>query len=67
MKLLVRNCPTVLLRLAGIAATDADVKFEDANVLMSELHADHVCVLECIPFAIYLEYQLIPKKENLLF
>ena len=65
MKLLVRNCPTVLLRLAGIEATDEEVKFEDANVLISELHADHVCILESIPFAIYLEYQLIPKKENL--
>ena len=54
MKLLVRNCPTVLLRLAGIEATDANVKFEDANVLISELHADHVCILESIPFAIYL-------------
>ena len=65
MKLLVRHCPTVLLRLAGIETNDAEIKFEDANVIMPELRADHVCILSWIPFAVYLEYQFNPKKELL--
>ena len=65
MKILMREYPNMILRLAQIDHYDGELRFEDSSILLPELHADHVCVLDSVPFGIYLEYQLIPRKDLL--
>jgi hypothetical protein len=66
VKRLFRDQPQALLRLAGVPP--AAVRFEDSNLNLPELRADHVFIIEegqPEPFALYLEYQLKPKASEL--
>jgi flagellar biosynthesis/type III secretory pathway protein FliH len=71
VKRLFRDQPQAVLRLAGVEA--ATVRFEDSNLNIPELRADHVLIVEeegePTPYALYLEYQqelmMIDAMENL--
>lgn len=66
VKRLFRDQPQVLLRLAGLQGTT--VRFEDANLNIPELRADHVFIVgqEGDPpiYAVDIEYQLRPEPEK---
>lgn len=68
VKRLFRDQPHAALRLAGIEA--ATVRFEDSNLNIPELRADHVFLVEeegeAGPYALYLEYQLKPDPKLLV-
>jgi predicted transposase YdaD len=68
VKRLFRDQPHAVLRLAGVEA--ASVRFEDTNLNIPELRADHVFIVEeegdAAPYALYLEYQLRPDTELLV-
>ena len=65
VKRLFRDQPHAALRLAGIEA--ANVRFEDSNLNIPELRADHVFIVEedeePTRYALYLEYQLKPDPK----
>jgi predicted transposase YdaD len=65
VKRLFRDQPQAVLRLAGVEA--AAVRFEDSNLNIPELRADHVLIVEeegePTPYALYLEYQLKPDAR----
>jgi hypothetical protein len=67
VKRLFRDQPQALLRLAGIS--QAAVRYEDANLNVPQLSADHVFIIEEPgqpgPCALYIEYQLKPEPHKL--
>src|SRR5207248_562400 len=67
VKRLFRDQPHAVLRLAGVET--ATVRFEDSNLNLPELRADHVFIVEeegdPTPYALYLEYQLRPDTSLL--
>jgi hypothetical protein len=67
-KLLFRSLPHALLRLAG-AGPVCSLRFEDANLNLPELRADHVLIVEPDPpeelYALYVEYQLKPEPHKM--
>ena len=56
VKVLFRECPAVVTRLAGMDTAPEDIRVEDPNLNLPELRADHVFLVP--EGAIYLEYQL---------
>ncbi len=68
VKRLFRDQPHAVLRLAGVEA--ASVRFEDSNLNIPELRADHVFIVEegddADAYALYMEYQLRPDTELLV-
>jgi hypothetical protein len=67
VKRLFRDQPHAVLRLVGVQ--EAAVRFEDSNLNIPELRADHVFIIEEAgghePYALYLEYQLRPDTTLL--
>src|SRR5580700_1750434 len=70
VKALFRECPTAVMRLAGIEVADKALRVEDPNLNLPELRADHVFVIDeeeedTSASALYLEYQLEPDADLL--
>ncbi|HLJ56600.1 MAG TPA: hypothetical protein VKT77_16295 [Chthonomonadaceae bacterium] len=70
VKVLFRECPMAIMRLAGIAVAPEKLRIEDANLNLPELRADHLFVIVgeggTSEAAIYLEYQLEPDAGLLV-
>ena len=68
LKRIIRYDPAAFLKLAGMSVSDKTIRFEDASVIQKEFRADHVCILsdelKKDVGGVYLEYQLIPKLED---
>src|SRR5689334_7276388 len=63
VKALFRECPAVVMRLAGMEVEPEHLRVEDSNLNLPELRADQVFIIEegdASGFALYLEYQLEP-------
>jgi hypothetical protein len=69
VKLLFRDRPDALLRLARFQGTAEVVSFEDSNLNFAELRADHVLRIHPqtgrAPYSLYIEYQLQPDASLL--
>ena len=63
VKVLFRECPAIVTRLAGMDTAAEDIRVEDPNLNLPELRADHVFIVP--EGAIYLEYQL--NRDDRLF
>jgi hypothetical protein len=69
VKLLFRDRPDALLRLAGLQGSAEPLRFEDTYLNFPELRADHVLLIHPQetpqPYALYIEYQLRPDATLL--
>ena len=69
MKALMRSSPEAIFHLAGIKLKSLPVLLEDTSISIPELRADQVFLIgekgDPERGAIYMEYQLHPKREDL--
>jgi hypothetical protein len=69
IKLLLRDRPAAVMRLAGMLIQPQAIRVEDPNLNLPELRADHVFIVDRgepgRSYAVYLEYQLKPDPDLL--
>ena len=71
IKALMRRSPEAIFRLAGVSPGVRPLQLEDTSISIPELRADQVFLVgergDSDFGALYLEYQLHPKKDFPLF